>query len=914
MKIIKPQTLSVLTRPFEFRREFWLGCAVMAFLPIGEAPLLLPEAELWPFAAEELPPDQPLDAAIPKVTPEFLVIAHGFAPGGIAAPHLRTGIQLGPVTKRLDVVGDRVVDRNGERRSEPEPFATMPIDWAHAYGGAGFANNPAGKGLIPLDGSEGRLFPAHNIVNPNLGEAGIRTPVGYGVVDQMSAARAKRAGTYDDTWLKQEFPGFARDIDWRFFNLAQPDQWFRQPLAGDEAFAFQNLHPEKPLLRGRLPSMAARLFLTRKDRTDSDNFEEVPLALTTVWFFPHRERLVLVYHGRARLAEEDAADIARVVVGADRLGALHPAAAFHAVMVKRTEGKDRAPEALKDGDLVPPEWLPEKPPPLPPPAVSAAARLAAAIHRKIAPALAQAEAKRAEAAALLTARGLDADKHLPPLPSLTWSPAPPPPSPEDVPAIMAKARADVAAAKEQVRSKVEAEKAAVVAKFAASGKPVPDALKQFIEVPIPGLADAKPKGPPAVTAAAVHQNLAAAVDKLKADTAAAVASGKPTGDLEAKSREAVAQLTSPDLQLRLERAEAAARNGYRLLAHKQDAANPLYAERSAELRQLIAADTEAARALYDLHGADLSGLDLSGFDLSGVCLDGADLHGTSFVGAKLTDAVLAHARMQGCVLDGADLSGANLGKAQLTGASMKKANLKKAVLAGADLGHASLAGANLEGADLSNVRIDYTDFSNVHAPGMLAMKLVLAGMQAPGIVLTKAKFVECNLQGANLGGAMLHRAVFLQCNLAGIRLEGACLRKAVFVKECSLLGARMIGADLTEANLRETNLRGANLSRANLARADLSGADLCNVVLTLANAKDSRLIAADLRRADLRLSDFANADLSRADLRGANLTGISAYEANLARTRLNQETRRGGIFKTRMRYLPVHEPSQDTPT
>ena len=79
--------------------------------------------------------------------------------------------------------------------------------------------------------------------------------------------------------------------------------------------------------------------------------------------------------------------------------------------------------------------------------------------------------------------------------------------------------------------------------------------------------------------------------------------------------------------------------------------------------------------------------------------------------------------------------------------------LKKAVLAGADLTDASLAGADLEGADLSEAVIDGADFSAVHAPGILAMKLSLPGLRAPGIVLTKAKFIECNLQGADLTGA-----------------------------------------------------------------------------------------------------------------------------------------------------------------
>jgi len=878
MKVIKPQTLSLLTHPFEFKREFWLGVSVLAFLPIGETPALQQEAAMWPFLAEELPPDQVLDAAIPKVRPEFLAIAHCFVPDGIAARLVRTGIQLGPLIKLLDVHGDRDLDQRAGRISQAVPFTHMVLDWTRTYGGPGFADNPLGKGMAPAAGSDGRIVPVQNIINPKLGRDGARIPAAFGPVDQMWPARAKLAGTYDDTWLKQDFPGFARDIDWRFFNIAPSDQWLPEPLNGDETYAFKNLHPKQKLLKGRLPGMAPRLFLVRKKPGENGGFEEVPLSLTTVWFFPHRERLVLVHHGRAHLAEEDGADIARVVVGADRIGALRPTRDFHAVMVQRADSKDRARYALRDEDLVPAEWLQQ---------TDATAPIAPAespVRRALARAQKSADKQHAALVEKLKAQKLDPDKYgLRPL-QLDR----PHPTLEELPAVVAAARAEAEVKIEQARTKAAAAKAEAAKRLVAAGMPAEEIQKRL---------DPKPQGPPTFSAATKREQMAAQFTALRAR-------GNLTAEHEAKlaSLEAVAQF---------DETEATMRNGYRLMAHRQDPSDPLSAEQSAEIRRLVSADTAAARALYDLHGADLSGLDLSGIDLSGVCLDGANLTGASFAGAKLINAVLSHAQMQGCVLDGADLSGANLGKAQLAGATLKQAVLKKSVLAGADLTNASFTGANLEGADLSDMITDGTDFSAVHAPGILAMKLSLPGLRAPGIVLTKAKFLECNLQGADLTGATLERAVFLQCNLVGIRLGGARLRKAVFVKQCSLLGANLSGADLTEANLRETNLRGANFNGANIERADLSGADLSNALMTFVRGNSSRLVAADLRRADLRLSDFAKADLSRADLRGANLTGISVYEANLPRAKLDQETRRGGMFRTRMRYLPVYVPPKE---
>jgi uncharacterized protein YjbI with pentapeptide repeats len=880
MKIIKPMTLGLLTRPFEFKREFWLGVSVLAFLPVGGAPILLPETEMWPFLAGELPPGQALDVVIPKTRPEFLTIAHAFAPNGIAAPMVRTGVQLGPTIKLLDVYGDRVMDLDRGEVGPPVPFERMPIDWSRTYGGAGVAENPLGRGEMPTPGADARIFPVQNIINPKLGRDGARVPACFAPVDQTWPARARFAGTYDDNWLKQDFPGFARDIDWGFFNIAPTDQWLPAPLSGDESYAFKNLHPEQPLLKGRLPGMAPRSFLVRKKPDPRDPFEEVNLTLTTVWFFPHRERLVLVHHGAAHIAEEDGSDLARVVIGADHIGSLRPTAAFHAVMVKRADTKGGAINALRDEDLVPAEWLgaPPRGDTTPPEVVESPVRRALASARK------RADALRMEMREQLIKLNLDPDKHAPP-------PFPPEtaiPTLDELPAFAAAVRADAEARTAQAKALGEAKRVEIAPKLAAAGVPA-NALT--------GTPAAKPKGPPVFSAAAQRDRMTAQIEALRAQ-------GTLTAEHERK-------LPSAAVMAQWDKAEAAARNGYRLLAHQQGPADAVPAVRSAEIRRLVATDTAQARAEYDLHGADLSGLDLSGIDLSGVCLDGANLTGASFIGARLVNSVLAHACMQGCRLDDADLSGASLGNADLTAASLRRAILKKAVLNGANLTNATLAGADLEGADLTKAIFAGADFSGVRAAAIRAIKLSLRGLRAPGILLDKAKFIECDLQGADLTGASLERAVFLESNLDTVRLTGANLIKAVFVKQCSLVDANLAGADLTGANLRETELRRANLAGAILVKADLSGANMMDAYLPNVRADDSRFVGAILRHADLRLSSFARADLARADLRGANLTGVSMYEANLPRVKLDPGTRRGGMFRTRTRYLPLYEPPRD---
>ena len=613
----------------------------------------------------------------------------------------------------------------------------------------------------------------------------------------------------------------------------------------------------------------------RKGQEES-GFEEVDLTLSTIWCFPHRERLVLIHHGRAQLAEEDGADIARVVVGIDQLGMLRPAAEFRSVMGRRLDRNFGALNSLRDQDLVPAGWLRPDPALTPPEAQAAISQLMRKRARI------RVEREYVAAREVVRQRGLDPDKVVPLLP-----PELSVPTLEELPSIIAAAIADANRQKEKAQAEFSARKVEVAAQMAKAGIP---------EAEIQQRLDAKAKGPPIFSAAAFRAELANQATAMRL-------LGQLTLGLEA-------QLASPEFTEQLKQAETASRNGYRLSAHFQDPADASAANRSAQIRGLVSTDSQAARLLYDLSGADLSGLDLAGTNLSGVCLDGANLTSTSLARANLTNAVLAHARMDGCVLDDADLTGANLGRARLVGASLRRAILRKSILTGADLTDATLEDADLESVDLlgDTIIANGADFSRVRAPGLTAIKLSLRGLHAPGIVLTKAQFIECDLEGADLSDASMDQVVFIKSNLAGLRCHGARMRKAVFVEQVSLAGADFSECDLSEANLRQASLPGVNFDRAIVENADLSGADLTAAVLTRVRGANSRWVAANLRNADLAGADLSHADLARTDLRGADLTGVSVYEANLARARTDRETVRTGMLRTRMRYLPLAEP------
>ncbi|NKE19046.1 DUF2169 domain-containing protein [Roseomonas oryzicola] len=868
MRVIKPLSVGMLTRPFERARRFHLGAAVLLYVPLGEVPALFSEAAMWTMLSEELPPEQALDGSMPKGAAEFLVTGRAFAPGGAAAPAVRVGAAFAGRAKTLIAVGDRHLE--GDRATQPVPFTEMPLDWSRAYGGPKFAENPLGRGMeeMPLPGIGYRIA-LPNIQDPTVPpERRHLRPAGFGPIDQTWPQRARHAGTYDDAWLQNDFPGLPKDLDWRFFNLAPEDQRFPRAFDGIEEYAFENLHPAMPQLRGRLPGVAPRLFIAR--RGNEDTLEEVALGLTTVWFFPHRERAVLIHHGSVDIAEEDGRDVARLVLGADFRGAMRPAEHFRSVMMARLDPENGALLALRDSDLIPAELMMADPMTAPPPGDAGEGDILGQRFR-------ERTAREIEGArAYVASFGLDPDEHAPTLPP----PEEPPPDLETLPTRLERISREADEMQRQQEAEHAVRRASLDKELEASGVMTPAELEAEVNTPA--------AGPPRITAAGSRADL------MQIALNARAAGGDPSeiNDI----------LNDPEMNLLWERSETQAREAYRLGAHHQNPAPALDAAANARIHAELAAGRAKPRA--DLCGADLRGLDLSGYDLTEAWLDGADLRGASLAGARLAGAVLAHGNFDGCNLAGADLAAANLGRAKLAGAMLERANLAEAVLTSASLENAVLRGAVLDGADLTDAKLAGADLRGARAKGLTLTKVALPGLMAAGAVFDGAVFIDCDLSGADLTGGSLIEAHFIRTVAPGLLAVGANLNKAAFAENCSLDDARFVGARLGEANLRATRLMRADFSEAILDGADLSDAVAAGARLFHVSARGARFIATDFRDAVLARGDFAGALLSRADLRGADLTEASFYEADLARVHTDRSTRYQGMFQTRMRLRP----------
>src|SRR5690606_4609961 len=129
------------------------------------------------------------------------------------------------IDKKLAVLGNRYWV--GNKATDPAPFQSMPIDFAHAFGGEGYALNPAGKGAVALATEHGEVVPLPNVEDPKHLVVSPRDrplPATLGPLDVTLPQRLERMGKrYDAAWLKTRFPGPAEDFDGHFYNVALPD-------------------------------------------------------------------------------------------------------------------------------------------------------------------------------------------------------------------------------------------------------------------------------------------------------------------------------------------------------------------------------------------------------------------------------------------------------------------------------------------------------------------------------------------------------------------------------------------------------------------------------------------------------------------------------------------------------------------
>lgn len=890
MKVIKPQKLGVLTRVFEHGREVFFVPTVFACFPFDVPSGLFTEQAMWQAMTEELGPGAALDLGLPKPTGEVLVDAHAYAPGGVPQPGVEVELSLvSGFKKALWVSGDRRWELLG--MTMPEPFVSMPIDWAHAFGGPGFAENPLGRGASSVVGPDGKrqhLVPNVEYPNERVMRSGEKPrPASFRAIDPTWPQRTKRLGTYDARWLEREAPGYARDIDLSMFNAAPEDQRIAGFFRGDEAFVLTNMHPEEPRLSVTLPSLVARVFVTLRDPPNGPassadrsskgragpRLVEVPMRIDTVHLFPHRKMGVIASRGLLPIREDDAHDVIHLLVAAERLGAARDLGHYEAVLDARLDKERGGLLALRDKDLLPDLARFAGDDPFVEPLKEKLAREGLLERNAYERSKRSWEERREKIAAL----GLEPEGLLGAAPEPPQSPAV---DLDELVALVDASERELAQEEKTIEASKSSAEVRARALATESGIDYDEAIQA---------AESAGGGPPAFSAQGE-------LDKIREATTRARAEGVPMLELEAL-------LEDPAFIAKLEHNERSLRDLYRRFAHTLPEVRVDGALANVRGDVVEAALGEGSIAERDFSGANLKGRDLRGKDLSYAFLEKCDLTGANLAGVDLTGAVLTRARLVGANLSGARLSATNLGDADLTDAVLDGATLDQVTFDGARLSRAKLRGATIEGGTWSDTSADEVDLSRSTAQNCIWQGSRFERARWDGVTLRSCLFLECDLQEAHLDGASLLKTAFIGVRGAGLSLRDAKADNTRFVAGCDLSRADLRGARLRAANLRGASLVGADASGLDAEGADFSEVEADGARFVRALLREARFVRADLRNADFSAANLIMAIVQKAEVAGARFAGANLFRADFAHVRGDDQTTFRDAYVDQVRFL-----------
>jgi hypothetical protein len=339
---------------------------VKATFAIEHQELPEPADEQADFAGDEIYMDEigrslryASDLALFKPFGEVLLTANCHAPYGQPATALDVALNIGPISKKLRVFGDRVWLRDGHGNfvvEGPVPFLEMPLRWERAFGGLNFAYNPMGRGIDPWAQADGRkLFYLANIeapTNPVLAIDQRPAPECFAPIAPYWQPRLGREGTRDQHWATFVAPLPPRDYDARAAQAAPQDQWLKGYWKGDERIELVNMHPQHPDFVTALPGKRLRLFLEGRFKDGADvEFGEVELHLDTVHIDMTTGRMHLLWRRQYHPVAAGAPELESVYLAEEPLAEEPAPIEKHYqdyLKLKGPEPESRVDKALRD--------------------------------------------------------------------------------------------------------------------------------------------------------------------------------------------------------------------------------------------------------------------------------------------------------------------------------------------------------------------------------------------------------------------------------------------------------------------------------------------------------------------------------------------------------------------------------------
>ncbi|WP_266171049.1 DUF2169 domain-containing protein [Dyella subtropica] len=837
MKIIKPMTLGLMHRPYRWQGRHRLLVITVAFFQLGgRAETLLRDNLQWRKVMAALPSGRALDELMPKARGEVLLAGSAYAEDGLATTQQDVRLKLGSIDKRLRVIGDRRWFDGflpWFRQLRAAPFTSMPLVWSRAFGGPRHPGNPEGCGYArnPFAG----LFSRKPMMMPNVEDPDhpVRSrlrryaPAGFAALDVSWQPRRGWVGSYGWRWRKDGCAGMAHDTNPEFFNAAPCDQRIAGPFQGGEAYRLEGMHPDMPVIEGRLPDFRPRAFVHRQNAA-ADAVDEVPLAFDTVWFLPDAELGIAIHRGEVDVQDSLALDVDAVMVGYEHLADPPRTLSHYGEVLALRMNRDTAIRHVFNEAQLTPE----------PNAALRAARAQEDLQERAQREAEQLAFKAALAEEFKSSTGME----MPPAPA---SDMPELATPSiaamrrgdfDLGAMLDSADAMIA----QVKAVAEKHEAEAKAKLADLSAPVTAASATVDEV---------------LARASGRDQRMASLAEFSAEHAVPAATIESLHDLQRRARLAAPQATAP--------------------------VTPPSPEAAAAIGQWVLLRVREGASLHgcDLAGANLRGAELSGADLRGALLESSDLSGARLDGADLSEVALTGATLDDVNGDAARLDGANLSRTRAHRAVFRGASFRDVQASDADWSHADLSGARFEQWTAPNIRLTGANLAHTVLSDSVILHAKANGSRWSHTVWQKTIALGSSFSGSEWQEAALTRSVLMESCLVDSVWNSAILSRVQAGG-----GADWSRADLSHMRAEHSSWRDATLSEANLSdgefrSCDFSGTRLTDAALERTLFYRSLFMGGVLSGCHAESADFFQASCRRADFRGADLRHANFMQA-----------------------------------
>jgi len=282
MKIIKDTKTSLLLKSFLLNNQDYLSISIMYYFDFNNPEVPLEEQSMYRESSEQLGKTM-LDYAMPKPKAEVLLCGscHNSSSDN-SASHVK--LQVASIEKELYVFGER--RWQDTLITKPLPFKTIPLDFEHATSHDDFLPNVEDpKNLITT-------------------KKQVLRPATFMPIDITSQENMKKLGTHNETWKREQWPGFAPDMDYSFFNVAAKEQQIDTFFEGGEPIELLNMHPKKQYITSHIPQTSFRCFATKTHKEQEDKFQEIVLHRDTLWLFPEIQRGIVIFRGTLKIADE----------------------------------------------------------------------------------------------------------------------------------------------------------------------------------------------------------------------------------------------------------------------------------------------------------------------------------------------------------------------------------------------------------------------------------------------------------------------------------------------------------------------------------------------------------------------------------------------------------------------------------